>query len=288
MRVRDTQPCEWIVRQASQADEKSMRRLMQRSQRVALRFRRPNLGSHLASEPFLLAEQAGRLRGFLAFDSRPLAHASLVAAGLDDDCSLSTWLDRLLNGSIAFLRSRRHLALSYVGSAEWLIEPLQDRNFRLLDHIIAYETTDLSVPHTGNPAVEIRPLRSADFGPLVALDVLDFDPIWRNSHETLEGWKRTLPYFVVATLGDNLVGYCSCALMAPGHGHLVRMAVHPAWQSLGIGSRLVAEAARFFREAGAHRVTLNTQERNERAQWLYQSFGFRPKGREAVALWRDL
>lgn len=279
---------DWVVRQAARLDEEPIRCLIERSRRVALRFRGPELPCYLDSEPFLLAEQGGKLQGFLAFGSHRPAHAPLVAAGLDDDCPLSSWLDRLLLPCIAHLRFHGHAALSYVGSAAWLIEPLQDRRFGLLDHIVAYEATNLWVPHAGNPTVEIRPVQIADYEAVVELDSLSFDPIWRNSHETLEGWKTTLPYFVVAVLGDNLVGYCSCALISSGHGHLVRMAVHPEWQGLGIGTRLVADAAQFFLRAGARRITLNTQERNERAQRLYRSAGFQPKGREAVALWRDL
>jgi ribosomal protein S18 acetylase RimI-like enzyme len=186
------------------------------------------------------------------------------------------------------LRAGGSVSLSYVGPATWLAEPLQDRRFRLLDHSVAYETTDLTVQHPGNPAVEVRPAQPADFESLVELDELDFHPVWRNSLETFRKWRQMLPYFVVAGLGENLVGYCTCSLLSPGHGHLARMAVHPHWQGLGIGTRLLAEAGRFFREAGAHRVTLNTQEGNQRAQWLYRQTGFRLVGREAVALWRDL
>jgi ribosomal-protein-alanine N-acetyltransferase len=278
----------WTARQATGADESTLRRLIRESERVALRFSDKDLGSHLTSEPFLLAVQAGKLRGFLACSARRHPHAALVAAGLDDECSIAPWLDRLLPSCLTHLRTGGFISVSFVGSAAWLTEPLQDRRFRLLDHIVAYETTDLSVPHPGNPAVDIRAALTKDFEALVDLDALDFHPIWRNSQETFRRWQLLLPYFVVAEFGDNLVGYCSCALVDPGHGHLVRMAVHPTWQGLGIGARLLAEAVRYFGQAGARHITLNTQEGNQRAQQLYRQFGFRLIGREAVALWREL
>jgi len=183
----------WTVRQATPADEGQLRQLMARAGRVALCFHGDNLAGHLIREPFLLAERAAKLRGFLAFFMRRPPQAALVAAGLADDWAISPWLDRLLPRCIAYLRAR----------------------------------------------------------------------------------------------GEEPVGYCYCSVEKE-HGHLIRMAVHPAWQGRGIGTRLLAEAVRFFQQAGARLVTLNTQEENERAQRLYRKFGFRLTGREAVALWRDV
>ncbi len=278
----------WTVRQATGADEGHLRRLIQESERIALRFSDSDLASYLTSKPFLLAEQELTIRGFLACSSRRHPNAALVAAGLDDRWSVPDWLDRLLPPSLTHLRSSGSTSLSYVGSAEWLAEPLQARGFRLLDHIVTYETADLLIPHPGNPAVDVRTAQPADFEALVDLDALDFHPIWRNTQETFTNMRRTLPFFAVARLGDNAVGYCTCSLVGPGHGHLIRMAVHPTWQGLGIGTRLLVEAGRFFRQAGAHRITLSTQEGNKRAQWLYSQFGFRLIGRDAVAIWKDV
>jgi ribosomal-protein-alanine N-acetyltransferase len=84
------------------------------------------------------------------------------------------------------------------------------------------------------------------------------------------------------------MGYCCCSTSDPGHGQLIRIAVHPLWQGKGLGSRLMAEAIRFFQAAGVRHITLNTQEENERAQQMYRRFGFRLVGQEATALWREL
>lgn len=279
---------EWTVRQASRADEASLWRLIKGSKRAALRFGDKDLGNRLTAEPFLLGEREGRLRGFLGCSARRYPHAAIAAAGLEDECPILLLLDILLPRCLEHLSARNHASLSYVGSAAWLAESLQERGFRLIDHIVAYETTDFSVPLVGNPRVTIRPVQLADFEALVDLDALDFHPIWRNSHDTFHTWQQTLPYFVVSSLGDRPVGYCTCTLPTPGHGHLIRMAVHPDWQGHGVGSRLMAEAIRYFRQAGTQRVTLNTQEGNRRAQWLYSQFGFRLTGREAVALWKEL
>lgn len=277
----------WTVRQAAPGDEAQLRRLIAQAERVILRFHTDNLANYMTREPFLLTEEAGRLRGFLAcFMSRP-PRATLAAGGLADDWAIAPWLDRLLPRCVAHLRTYGATALSYVGSAAWLLGALQGQGFHLISHVITYEKSGWRTSPEGNQAVDVRPVQPADFAALVALDELNFHPLWRNSVATLRRWRETLPYFVVALAGEGLVGYCYCSIEGK-HGHLIRMAVHPDWQGQGIGTRLLAEAGQFFRGVGVRLVTLNTQEENKRAQRLYREFGFRLIGREATALWMDL
>ena len=277
----------WAVRQATLADEASVRGLMGAAERVMLRLRADSLVEYLTREPFLLLEEEGRLGGFLACSALRLPQARLAAAGLVDSIPVSHWLDQLLPPCLERLRDFGATSLSYIGSAAWLVGTLQERGFRLISHIAAYEKRDLSIPHTGSRVVDVRPVEPGDFPELVSMDALGFHPLWRNTTGTFERWLATVPYFTVAAVGESPVGYCYCSADS-GHGQLIRMAVHPSWQGQGIGTRLLADAMRFFREAGAHLITLNTQEENERAQWLYRGFGFQLIGREAVALWRDL
>jgi len=278
----------WLVRHASRADEGRLRRLMGEAQRVVLQFGDANLGEYLLREPFLLAEHAGQIKGFLAWVVRRPQQGDLAAAALADDVDVSSWLDQLLPPSIAHLRDGGAVALSYTGSADWLVEALQERGCRLISHIVTFEKTGWAIPSTGNQAVTVRPVASADLAALVALDAQSFHPRWRNSLETLTRWRESLPYFVVTTAGDSVVGYCYCSAGKPGRGHLIRVAVHPVWWGQGIGARLMAEAILYFQRAGARHITLNSQEENERAQRLYQRYGFRLVGREATALWREL
>lgn len=277
----------WTVRQAGPDDRDRLLRLIERAKRVVMRFRAEALADYLNREPFLLAEEGGNLRGFLAGHTSRPRQAALIAAGLADDGAISPWLDCLLPRCVASLRAQRVASLSYIGSAAWLAGPLQARGFHLVSNIVTYEKSGWAVPGSGNQTVRVRPVRVADLAALVALDALDFHPLWRNSVETLRRRRETLPYFVVAVAGKETVGYCYCSAEKE-RGHLIRMAVHPAWQGRGVGTRLVAEAVQFFRRTGAQLITLNTQEENERAQRLYRQFGFRLMGREAAALWLDL
>jgi ribosomal-protein-alanine N-acetyltransferase len=280
-------PGDWAVRQATLADEVSLRELIGSSDRVTLRFRAGTLANYLTREPFLLLESDGKAAAFLACSTSHLPRARLAAAGLVDGMPVALWLDQLLQPCLARLRELGATSLSYIGSAAWLAATLQERGFRLISHVAAYEKSDMSIPQAGSQVVDVRPVEAGDLPALVTMDALGFHPLWRNSIETFEQWRETLPYFTVAAVGKSQVGYCYCSVDS-AHGHLVRMAVDPAWQGQGVGTRLLADAMRFFQEAGVLRITLNTQEENERAQWLYRAFGFRLIGREAVALWRDL
>lgn len=277
----------WSVRQATPNDEPHIRRLIDRSARVALRFRAEDLGANLSGRPFLLAEQAGEVRGFLAFLLARPPRANLTAAGLVDGWAVSDWLALLAPRCVERLRAQGAASLAYIGAASWLIEGLLDRGFQFVSNILAYEKMDLAVPAEGNLSVQVRPVHTSDLAALVALDALDFHPLWRNSEASLARWRASVPFFVVALAQEERAGYCYC-VAEDKHGHLIRMAVHPAWQRRGVGTRLMAEAMRFFQEAGVKLITLNTQEENERAQRLYRKFGFRLMGREATALWREI
>ncbi len=276
------------MRQASPADEGPLRHLLADAQRVVLQFSESSLGNYLSQEPFLLAEEAGQIKGFLAWAVRLPQQGSLAAAGLTDGVDVAFWLDLLLPPCVTHLRQGGITALSYTGSAAWLLDPLQERGFCLISHIVTFEKSGWSIPVAGNQDVIVRPVQPADYGALVALDSPSFHPRWRNSLESLRRWRESLPYFVVATATDAVVGYCYCSIEDQSHGHLIRVAVHPDWWGRGIGSRLMAEAMRYFQQAGVRYIALNTQEENKQAQRLYQRFGFQKAGSEATALWRKL
>ena len=57
-------------------------------------------------------------------------------------------------------------------------------------------------------------------------------------------------------------------------GYLIRIAVHPSVNRQGIGTRLMAEAIRFFQREQVTCILLNTQEDNYHAHRLYEWFNF--------------
>lgn len=89
---------------------------------------------------------------------------------------------------------------------------------------------------------------------------------------SVAGWAATVK---VATLEGRLAGYITCHLEAEGVGSIGLIAVSEIAQGQGVGGILVADALRFFGDAGCRRVRVVTQGANIRAQRLYQKFGFR-------------
>lgn len=79
---------------------------------------------------------------------------------------------------------------------------------------------------------------------------------------------------LVADRGAGAVGYTSCHLQADGSGSIGLVGVSDQCQGEGFGSKLIAEAIRWFQAAGAGKIEVVTQGRNIAAQRLYQKNGF--------------
>jgi ribosomal protein S18 acetylase RimI-like enzyme len=278
---------EVTVRQAAIADEKSLVGLIEEASRAYLRFKLEGLKGCLGTRPFLLACAGGQLLGFMFWDVRRLPLARLRGAGLADRWSVDDYLEALLPPSLESLRAQGAAALIYVGSEEWLANPLQDHGFVVDNTIVAYAKRDWGVPSRGNQQVLVRLAQPRDFPALVALDLAAFDPLWQNTAEVFRDVLADYSYFVVAELDGVVVGYQFSNLIE-GRGYLARVAVHPDHQGQGIGKRLMAEAIDFFKGKRARVITLNTQQDNQASQRLYRRFGFRLVGEEALVLRRDL
>ena len=70
-------------------------------------------------------------------------------------------------------------------------------------------------------------------------------------------------------------GYDYMALRGPA-GVLHDIIVDPEYRGRGVGRRLLEAVMECMRERGAPRLLLSTAARNEAAQWLFASVGFRP------------
>jgi len=89
---------------------------------------------------------------------------------------------------------------------------------------------------------------------------------------------KTVSHFIVAAIGDQVVGHAFSDVYG-GHGHLIRLVVHPAYQRLGIGEQLLVESLKYQIELGAYPLTLNTQVDNGASLALYRRYGFQAAGR---------
>ncbi len=79
---------------------------------------------------------------------------------------------------------------------------------------------------------------------------------------------------LVAELGGKPVGFLTCKIYK-GFGRIVLVGIDPQFRGQGIGSHLVSEAVRWFRDNGLNLIKVVTQARNIGAQRLYQAAGFK-------------
>ena len=185
-------------------------------------------------------------------------------------------LETLLEQLTKHLIKRGVRYLYYSGNdmqEDWLRDILLVRSFALHRLLYAYDKFDYSVPSTGNPEVQLRPIENRDIPALLAIEKACFEDFWRYDALSFENIAATHPYFVVAELNNKVVGYQFNAL-EDEFGYLVRIAVHPSVNGQGVGVRLMSAAITFFQQAHVLRIMLNTQDDNTRAHRLYEWFGF--------------
>ncbi|MGC8838688.1 MAG: GNAT family N-acetyltransferase [Anaerolineae bacterium] len=166
-------------------------------------------------------------------------------------------------------------------------EALRHQGFRLVEEVVELEKEDYDIPSRGNRALRLRPAREVDFPALLALDAAAFTPFWRNDLGAFQEYLRGGYTFLAAELAGQVVGY----LVAEDHPagfYIIRLAVDPAWQGQGVGTRLLAETIALAKARATLPILLNTQRTNRRARRLYAWFGFRPSGRVLWAWTRAL
>jgi putative acetyltransferase len=78
-----------------------------------------------------------------------------------------------------------------------------------------------------------------------------------------------------ATAGERCVGCCALIRIADREFEVAKMAVEPSYQGAGIGRRLLVAAIEEGRNAGAHRLYLETNHVLTPAIRLYESVGFK-------------
>jgi ribosomal-protein-alanine N-acetyltransferase len=278
---------EITVRQVTKAEQPQVVRLIRQAENVYSGFE-INDDIDSTADTFLAALSDEKLRGFVFCPIRSVSRAWLQGLGVSDDWSLDAGLKALLPSAINLLRSRGVTCLIYMGSDEWLIEPLRrDWGFAVHDRVVTFVKQDWRIPARGNADICVRPVQMADILALVAIDQQTFGSLWCHDEETFAHIMDSAPYFVVAILGEKVIGYQFNHRLGE-KGHLSRLAVHPAYQGLGIGVRLMAEATDFFRRKRMRTITLNTQKGNLVSQRLYRWFGFRPTGEEMVVLMKRI
>ncbi len=98
-----------------------------------------------------------------------------------------------------------------------------------------------------------------------------------DERQLADPWEQIIApggQIFVALRGQEVVGTCAAVPCQPGVMELVKLAVAPSAQGLGLGRRLVEACLGYAREAGIHRLVLLSNSRLTAALRLYEGFGF--------------
>ncbi|MGO8949885.1 MAG: GNAT family N-acetyltransferase [Ktedonobacterales bacterium] len=200
------------------------------------------------------------------------------------------YLDLLVPKIEQYAAARGAHTLYYSSSnldTDWLRTHLEARNFRLHSLLRSYDKEDFTIPDQGNLGVQVRQFEPGDAAGTVAVEDLAFEQLWRHDAASFLQVRQYYPYFVVALDEQGIAGY-QYNTVDMGIGYLVRIAVHPRAEGHGIGTRLMAEAVRYFQAHQVDTILLNAEETNQRAQSLYLRFGFHLAYSRGFVLERDI
>lgn len=266
----------------------AIERLLRTSEYIYQRFTSEELPLLLQHYPAVGLFSGNSLQGFLLSQSvnAPASWIGGFGVSWTESRDYQRILFLLLEQLSTALMRRNVQYLHYSGNDEerdWLRALLLTKGFVPYRQLYAYDKFDYSIPTTGNGVVRVRPVKlpsqqakkgeTNDMEALLAIEKVCFEDLWRYDATGFIDIATTHPYFVVAELNEQVVGYQFNALDG-NFGYLVRIAVHPSVNRQGIGARLMAEAVRFFQQEKVSRIMLNTQDNNVHAHHLYEWFGF--------------
>ncbi len=276
------------VRALDGGDLAAVRRILDTSDYLHYRFdphelsrllgRDPAVGAFAEAPDRLALVTLGTLRAFLLINWLVPPSAWIGGFGVtwSEGERYRRYLDALLPPLARAARDKGAHTLYYSGSDldnDWLRDALEARGFLLDSLLRSYDKEDYRIPWPGNTAVRVRPFVPADAPAVVVVENLCFPQLWRHDVASFLEVAESYPYFVVAEDDDGICGYQYNAVDA-STGYLVRIAVHPRVEGQGVGTRLMAEAVRYFERHRVWKIVLNTEETNTRAHALYERFGF--------------
>lgn len=281
-----------MPREGAPEDLSAISRLVRNSAHRYTSFPNPNLPELLSGAPSMLLTVGPEIWAAVVAGWPTDATTWVRALAIADGLLIGPALDQLLPPFHQLLRARQIRQLYYAGDEAadiWIQPALSRRGFTRETDVVVYEKTSLDIPAPGNPSVRVRPATAVDLPVLLAVDAACFEAQWNKDESILGPALFEVPYFVVAELAGEIVGYAFATTHYDGRlVHLVRIAVLPRLQGQAIGVRLLADVTEFARRCGADMLTLNTQAHNTVAQRLYEWFGFHRTGEKQTVLRYDL
>ncbi len=270
------------VRPAQLADRAAIHHLTENNHRVHFNLDWWSFDQWLhadrPSEAIWLAFDRDELIGLLVapWEQSPVVWLRSIA--LADGYPAAPVFTALFTYAQAELPAQSAEQVAVMAHPEWVSDLTQRLNFMPYNEIVTLRKRDRAVPELArSPAARIRPARPEDIPVIADNDRAAFDVVWWHSAASLAHILKSVSHFVVAEIDDRVVGHAFSDVYG-GHGHLIRLVVHPAQQRRGIGEQLLRESLLYQIGLGASPLTLNTQIDNAASQMLYQRYGYQPNG----------
>lgn len=143
-------------------------------------------------------------------------------------------------------------------------------------------------PAPGVEGVRLQHFRARDLREVLRVDASAFDDFWSLDQRTLQSVANSCNsnVFLVARQEGETVGYALGGVNGR-LAYLQRLGVHLSQQGKGIGEMLACGILRAFHTLGADFVSVNTQENNFPALYLYHKLGFKETGDRRHIMYRD-
>lgn len=232
----------------------------------------------VGSQPFLVLEKDKRIVAALACPPDPETVVWIRLFVAQDDRDLTNNWKQLWDQAANMLLPNPKLNIAAIPLQQWFQILLERSLFEHSTDVVML-IWDTGVIPKKEPAAEItlRPMNVDDLPGVEVLDEMAFGNIWHNSRLSLEYAYRQAAIATIAELEGEVVGYQISTGMQMG-GHLARLATHPSYQRQGIGYTLLRDLMTQFKQRGAQRITVNTQQDNTGSICLYENSGFSRTG----------
>ena len=143
--------------------------------------------------------------------------------------------------------------------------------------------------------IKISLMTFDDLEEVYAIETRSYPHPWTLNIFQGELSKPDKRIYLVARLAGKIIGYGGM-MITDSEGHITNLAVDVPYRRKGIGTLLTIRLIEMAMLKGLHWLTLEVRESNDKAQKLYEKFGFRQvgtrknyysDGENAVIMWTD-
>ena len=266
------------IRQAKNSDQKQLANLIHFGSLVHRHLDwRPPL-EWIGHDPFLVLEEDNRLVAALACPPDPPSVVWIrLFVSYDEENLVESWT-HLWSQALEMISPDPELQVAAIPLTNWFQRLLQASQFQTTTNVVMLIWDNGKIPpEQPSPEISIRPMTIDDLSQVEVLDKIAFGSLWHNSRTSLEYAFKQAAIATIADIDGVIVGYQISTSMQMG-SHLARLATHPQYQRQGIGYAILRDLQVQFKQRGAMRITVNTQEDNLASIALYENAGFTSTG----------